>query len=137
MLSADEILSCDDCKIVKVMVPEWAPNGKAEEECFIHVRTMSGADRDRFQSSCLIPGPTRARLNLANATAKLVSMAACDDQGKRLFTDAQVMDLGRKSCVALDRVADAARELNGMRPEDMQALQENFDDAQSGDSGFS
>lgn len=135
MLTADEILSCDDCKIVKVMVPEWAPAGKPEAECFVHVRTLSGADRDRFQSSCLIPGPTRARLNLANATAKLVSMAVCDNEGKRLFTDAQVIELGRKSCVALDRVADVARELNGMRPEDLQTFQENFDDAQSGDSG--
>ena len=74
-------------------------------------------------------------MNLANFTAKLVALAACNEKGERLFNDAQVIQLGKKSCLALDRVADVARELNGMRAEDLRGMQENFDGAQSGDSG--
>ena len=137
MLTADEILKADDCRIVRVLVPEWCPAGKEESESYIYVRTIPGEQRDLFQEQCIVGTPGRTRLNLRNATARLVVLAACNESGERLFTDAHVSALGAKSCVALNRVYEKAAELNGLREEDVRALAENFDETPSDDSGSS
>jgi hypothetical protein len=131
MLTKEQILGANDRKIVKVFVPEWAANGMEDGESFVFVRTMTGAERDEFQASCLM-GRT---VNLRNATAKLVSLCICDQLGERVFSSNEAAQLGGRSSIALDRVADVARELNGLRAEDVESLAQNFGTTPSADSG--
>jgi hypothetical protein len=57
-----------------------------------------------------------------------------DEDGKRVFTEAEVKALGAKSARALDRLFDTARRLSGLGDEDVETLAEGFTSAPSDDS---
>ena len=115
MLSADEILKAPDIDgIEKLNVPEWGGE--------ICVKIMTGAERDRWemQTTALLKNPANI-----NIRASLCAMTICDEKGKRLFTDAQVDELGKKSSIALDRVFTVAQRLNRLTNSDLEELEKN------------
>jgi len=105
MLTRDQILMCDDLPRETVQVPEWGGE--------VQVRTMTGTDRDAFESS-LIGKDNQSGGRLENVRARLVSLTLCDETGVRLFTDGDITALGQKSAKALDRVFTVAQRLNGI-----------------------
>src|SRR5690242_320155 len=99
VLSKKDILEANDIKTVLVPVPEW--NGE------VKIATISGDARDNFEA--LI-----ANKNTKNLRAKLVAMCVVDDNGNLMFTEADIVKLGKKSCIALDRVVEAAQKLSAL-----------------------
>lgn len=97
MLTRDHILGLDDLPRRLVSVPEWGGE--------LFVKTMTGAERDRWELSTV--GENRT-----NVRAKLAAIVCVDGDGNRLFTDNDAEALGDKSCAALDRIFDAAVALN-------------------------
>jgi hypothetical protein len=80
------------------------------------VRTMSGTDRDAFETS-LIAREGERDGRMENVRARLVALTLCDESGARLFEDGEIAALGRKSARALDRVFAVAQRLNGIGTE--------------------
>jgi len=115
MITADEILSFDDGTIEKLIVPEW---GNAE----VYIRTMSGSERDTWE---LYASKAMERKGAVNIRAKLACLCLCDENGKRLFADGQVDQLGKKSSKALDRVYSAALKVNKLSDDEIEALEKN------------
>ena len=115
-LTKDEILGADDLPFKDVDCPEWKGT--------VRVRTMTGDERDAFESSLLGPDgkPTR---KLTGLRALLVSLTVTNDKNERLFTEADVEALGRKSSKALNRVFAAAQSLNGLSQADVGELTKN------------
>lgn len=97
----------------------------------VRVRSLSGAERDRFEASIIGENTKNKRRNLANLRARLVSLTVVDAEGKPLFRPNDVEALGKKSAAALDRVFGVAMRLAGMRDEDVDELTENFIEDQS------
>jgi hypothetical protein len=108
ILTKEAILAADDLPRELVNVPEWGGD--------VFVRTMTGADRDAFEAS-LIGKEGR----MENVRARLVSLTLCTETGDRLFDDAEVAALGKKSARALDRVFSVAQRLNGIGTEQVEA----------------
>lgn len=107
ILSKDQILEADDLKSEEVQVPEW--NGS------VLVRTMTGADRDSFESSLVTIKPDGSRVpNYTNMRAKLVAMTVVNESGGRMFDETEVDRLALKSAAALKRVYEAAERINGV-----------------------
>lgn len=106
LLTRDAILGADDRTSELVEVPEW---GGA-----VRVRALSGRERDHYMSSLYTMKPNGqggmeiGSVNLEGSSARLVALAAVDDDGGRLFTEADVVALADKNGVALDRVYQAA-----------------------------
>jgi len=123
-LTRQEVLAADDLPRQEVQVPEWGGT--------VFVRVLSGTERDAFEQS--VAGPRGGAMNLANVRARLVVLCATDASGERLFTDKDVVELGKKSAVALDRVFLAAQKLNGMTDADVEEMAENSGTDQSDDS---
>ena len=71
-------------------------------------------------------------INMKNARAKLVVLCTVDENGKRIFGDADIALLADKSAKALDRIFSVAQELSGISKDDMEELTENFDETTSG-----
>jgi len=71
---------------------------------------MTGAMRDAWEQSLVAPG--KKEPDVTNIRAKLVCACVVGDDGRRLFTAADVQALGEKSAAALDRVAKVAQRLN-------------------------
>ena len=123
-LNREAILKANDIEKREVYIPEWGGS--------VYVRGMTGRERDQFEASIIRQRGRNTEINMKNARAKLVVMCTVDQEGNRLFTDADVAPLADKSAKALDRIFAVAQELSGITREDMEELTENFDATTSG-----
>lgn len=120
LLGKTEILNADDIPFKDVKVPEWGGE--------VRVRGLSGAERDRYEQSCLRLNKGKPEANVRDATARLAAWCMIDENNSRLFVNEdEVKELGRKSASALQRVFDAAAELSGLRAGDVEAMVGDFD----------
>lgn len=102
MLTRDQILGVSDASVVPVEVPEWSG--------VVYVRTMSGADRDEFETAAV--AMRKAGSLKGQARALFVAFVACDEAGARLFSLDDLDALGKKRADVLDRIAAAGIRLN-------------------------
>ena len=113
-LTKESILKADDLKRELVAVPEWGGE--------VYVRTMTGSERDDFESSMMDKkGRSRADA-LKNIRARLCVLCLVSDGGEQIFTKTDVDALSKKSAAALDRVFTKAQKLNGLSGEDVEEL---------------
>lgn len=127
LLSREDILRAQDITVERVEVPEWGG--------YVLVRGMTGAERDAFEQSIVKQrGKGKVELNLHNIRAKLVAYCCVDEAGNRLFTEADIEALGRKSGAALNRIYEVAQRLSGLTQQDMDELMGNSSSDQSDDS---
>lgn len=126
-LSKDQILEASDLKTETVTVAEWGGD--------VIVRTMTGTDRDAFESSLVtLDAGGKAVQNLDNMRVKLLVMTLVDDAGNRLFDAGDIAMLGRKSSGAIERVYAVAARLNGIGAKAEADAAKNSEAAPSGDS---
>lgn len=128
ILTKEEILQANDLVTELVNVPEW---GGA-----VYVRGMTGLERDMYEDSILEQRGKDRKVNLRNARAKLVALSVVNEKGERLFSQADVVGLGKKNAAALQRVFDVATRLSGISEQDLNELTEEivenpFDDSLS------
>lgn len=120
-LDRSAILNADDLQTEEIEVPEWGG--------YVLVRGLTGSERDRFDQSLIkdVKGKKNQKtITLQDARARLVAYSVIDDQGKRLFNDADILELTRKSAAALDRVYEVAARLSGISDEDIEEITENL-----------
>ena len=117
LLTRDQILAAQDLKTEEVKVPEWGGS--------VRVRSLDGAERDEFEQQMLETRGANTRVNMRNSRARLVAASVVDEQGKTLFTPADVEKLGGKSAKALNRVFEVAQRLSGLTREDVEELAKN------------
>jgi hypothetical protein len=129
----DAILGMDDTVRELVQVPEW--------KLSVWVRALTGLERDRYEGAMVAYRKNRQgtpeidHVVVDNMRARLVSMSCVDDDGKRLFTDADVLALGAKNATPLSRICDVAQRLSRLSSADMEALKTELGEGQSADSG--
>lgn len=127
LLTAAEILAADDIIKEVVHVPEWGGS--------VLVRGMTGIDRDAFERSMVDIRGKDVQTNWTNLRAKLIARTVIDHKGKLVFDSGQVLELGRKSGKALDRVYEVAQRLSGIGDKDVEDLTAALKDDPSADSG--
>ncbi len=120
ILKRDDILQANDIEKELVEVPEWGGS--------VFVRGMTGAERDKFESSIIEQRGKDQRVNMANVRAKLAFMTICDENGNRLFDEKDVQSLSQKSAAALQRVFIVAQRLSGIGEEDIKELAEELEE---------
>jgi hypothetical protein len=103
----DRILATEDLPRKSLPIPEWGLT--------VHVRTLTGRERDRFEGQ-------QSRDPYGDVRARLAVLALVDDQGQPLFTEADVPALSAKSSRALDRIFAVAVRLNGISKADLEEL---------------
>jgi hypothetical protein len=109
-LSKKDILSINDTKTESVTVPEW-------NDATVYVRTISGTEREAFEESY-------AEQKMKNFRMRFLVKTLCDESGERLFDDADVEELGKKSSAVINRLFDKAWALNAFTPEAVEKLGE-------------
>lgn len=126
LLSRDAIKSADDRVVEQVPVPEWGGE--------VLVRSLSGKERDHFESSIVQQRGNRQVVNMKNARARLVVLSVVDANGDRMFGDADIAWLTEKSAAALQRVFNVAQRLSGITDEDLEEMKEDFGEGPTGSS---
>lgn len=114
MLNKESILAANDLTTETVNVPEWQGE--------IKIRSWTGAEREQFEKSVnVIDGKVKS----SDVLSRIAVLSICDDDGKRIFTDADIPALSKKSAAALERIADKAVKLNGLTESDIEELAKN------------
>lgn len=126
LLSKNEIFAADDRRYEDVEVPEWGGT--------VRLRGLTGGERDRYEASMQKQVGGREVRDLRNFRARLVQLAAINEDGTPLFDLNEVASLANRSSAALSRLFDAACRLSGITDDDVEALEGNSEPAQSGPS---
>ena len=126
LLTKDQILGANDLPRKQVEVPEW---GGA-----VYVRTMTGAERDAFESLSL-ESRSGGSTSLVNLRARLAVWTVVDESGNRLFSDSDIEALGKKSAKALSRIFNVIVEVNHFGEKDIEDLAGKDLPGPSADSG--
>ena len=112
ILSKADILGCSDLRFETVAVPEWGGS--------VRVRTLSGAERDAFEATLMKTLNGKRVPDMDNLRAKLLAATGVDEEDKPIFGVHDLVALGRKSAVAIDRIFAVAQRLNAMAPESVE-----------------
>lgn len=127
LLSKSDILSADDRPTEDVHVPEWGGE--------VRLRGTSVREWERYQKSCVdFDGNGKAKPRLQDIRIKLLVLCAIDENGNRLFTEADLNDLSKKSAKPVDRLYDRAIKLCGPRNDDVEQAAADFTETENGSS---
>ena len=121
-LTREQILGAQTLPRELVPVPEFGGE--------VWVAVMPGIVRDAWERSMVTAGAP----NLDNMRAKLVAACVVDDNGERLFTEADIDALGQKNWMALERITKVAQRLNQLGDDAMEKIQGNSEPTRGGDS---
>lgn len=124
-LTKEQILAADDLPREEVQVPEWGGS--------VWIQAMDGTARDAWEAEVFgFKGDDdRAR---PNKRASLVVRCLADENGKRLFSDEEILEVGSKHFAILERLAAVALRVNGLGKEDVEEAEKNSEADPSGDS---
>lgn len=125
-LSKDQIVAAEDREVRSVPVPEWGGE--------VLLKTMTGTDRNAYENSLIRMQGDVAVPNMANASAKLLARCLVDEDGERLFSEAEIHELGQKSASVLSRLSEVAQEMNGLTEQAVEEAEGNSEAALSGSS---
>lgn len=106
-LSKAKILSAKDVRLAKVNVPEWGGD--------VFVKTLSGTERDAFEDAY-------SDQKMKQFRVRFLVLTLCNDDGERLFTDAERDELGKKSSIVINRLFEKAWEHNAFTTEAVESL---------------
>jgi hypothetical protein len=115
MLNKDQILKANDLPQETVHVDEWGG-----EVC---VRGLTGAERDKFETSIIELRGNKQVYNLVNIRAKLCALAICNEDGTSMFTEKDIEALSEKSSIALTKIFMIAKRLSGIGEEEIAELE--------------
>lgn len=90
----DQILSSADTRLEPVPVPEWG--------CTVFVPVVTVEDMEHHQKGS---GP--------NTLARMACFVIRDEQGQRIFTDADAPAMAKRSVTAVNRIITKFNEING------------------------
>ena len=137
LLTKDQILSKDDLKKEELYIPEW--------EDSVLISELSADARDEFEQWMVEernklqpkpikpikgqgkkqPMPQAKKKEYVHVRAALAAATLVDEKGDRLFSTQDIMELGKKSGKALDRIFDVANRLNKIYGQEREDLEKN------------
>ena len=112
-LTKEQIMQAQDLKTETVHVEEWGGD--------VQVRTITAKERDEFEKQ-LISGDDS---DMENIRAKLVAATVVDEKGKLMFGKLDLVDLGKKSASAMDKLFEVGQRLAGLKKEEVEELVKN------------
>ena len=111
VLSRDNILGAMDYKIHRVLVEAWGG-----EVC---VRPFTTKLRDRIEMMSNKGDPTKS------LTAVAMAGSICDEAGKLLFSEADIVKLEEKDATACAKVAAKILEINSITESNIEEAEKN------------
>ena len=116
LLSREQVLAAEDVKCRDVEVPEWGGT--------VRVRVMSGAQRDRYEQM-VEDQRSGKKVDVRGLTVALVILTLVDEEGKPLFTLADLDAVNAKNAAVINRLFRVAQELNALSEEEIEGLAGN------------
>jgi hypothetical protein len=112
-LTKEQILAADDLGLLELKVKEWGGS--------VFIRIMTCGERDAYENEWV----KNKERGVENFRTKFLAKCLCDEKGERLFSDAEVDQLARKSAKVMARVWAKAMEHNALTDQDVEELAKN------------
>ena len=122
-LTKDDIFKADDLPTKSMDIPEWGGT--------LTVRTLTGAERDQFESAFV----NQDKIDIRGLKTRLIQLTVLNGDGNPMFTKADLLQLNGKSASVIDRIFQVSQRLSGLTKEDTEELVENSGTAPTDDSG--
>lgn len=117
----------DEAKVPRETVTLW--NGKAA-----YVYGLTCQQKDDFENFVVSVSGGNREVKLTNARANLLKLTVHNEQGKPLFTDADIGKISTYPVVHIEPILDVARRLSGMGRKEIKELVKNSGTARIKDS---
>lgn len=78
----------------------------------VYVAKFTARDRDRFEE--IVTGGVPNRVNLKNVRGQVMTLLCCNEDGTRMFTEADADACGELDSEVVQAVLDAGFEFNGI-----------------------
>jgi len=122
VLTKEDILATEvETKVVEV--PEWGGS--------VRIKVMSGVERDQFDK-WLASKPEDSAME--GMKVRICALCLVDENGERMFEDADIEVLAKKSGAALSRIFMIAQEMNYLLAGSIEEVAGESEPGQSGDS---
>jgi hypothetical protein len=119
-ITRDAALAAVDLPRERVEVPEWGVGA------YVFIRGLGGTEKDAFECYAI---EQRKRYHtdggFPGIRAALVVRCAVDDDGQRIFSDADIDLVGAKSGKALDHMWTVAARLSAITDADVEELKKS------------
>ena len=127
MLNKKQILAAPDIKSELVHVPEWGGD--------VMVYGMTGTQRGELEASILEIKGEDQTVRLQFLKVRMCALTIRDEEGRRMFDDDEIGELGAKSSQAIERIYTVASRLSGMDKKEVEKLAKNLVSEAKNDSG--
>lgn len=117
LLGKEAILQAKDLITKDVEVKEWGGS--------VRLKTMTGAERDNYESQVLNTKTKNVEMNKKNFRTKLLVLTIVNEKNERVFTEEDIEALAEKSSLPIDMLATEAMKMNGILKEDEDELTKN------------
>lgn len=94
-------------------------------DTIVYVQELTGKERDAFEASLSSIKGKNITMTMDNVRAKLVIRSLCDEDGLRVFEDADLESVGNLPASELDKVFEVAQRISGLKKEDIEELTKN------------
>lgn len=119
-LTAEQILGADDLPREWAATPEWAPSGTDPTICGVWVSALGATDSAAFQVT--VQGADEDLKKMLDVHARFCALVLVSRDGKRLFKEEQLAELGTKNFAVLDRLFHHGMKLNKVSDKDVKEL---------------
>jgi hypothetical protein len=117
---AAQILAADDLPILKVTVREW--KGGDGKPLVLGVRVMTVEERDSYEKEWI----GNKERGIDNFRTKYLARCLCHpESGERLFDEAGIEQLAKKSASIVSKLFEKAMKHNNMTETDVEELAKN------------
>jgi len=117
---AAQILAADDLPVLKVTVREW--KGADGKPLVLGIRVMTVEERDSYEKEWI----GNKDRGIDNFRTKYLARCLCHpENGERLFDEAGIEQLAKKSAAIVTKLFDKAMKHNNMTETDVEELAKN------------
>jgi hypothetical protein len=117
---AAQILAADDLPVLKITVREW--KGADGKPLVLGIRVMTVEERDSYEKEWI----GNKERGIDNFRTKYLARCLCHpDSGERLFDEAGIEQLAKKSAAIVTKLFDKAMKHNNMTETDVEELAKN------------
>ncbi len=118
-LTKHDLLKAWTPKIEQVDVPELG------DGAHVFVRQFSAADRGKLETMGVQFKEGKQYDKVPRVRFLTVALSLCDEQGSRLFTDAEIDEIGKMPASVVDRIFERAAELNALSKKAVEDAEKN------------
>lgn len=117
-LTRSGLLGLQDLPIEKVILNDAGD--------FVYVKALTASQRDEWENYGSQVRETNGNpKDISGLIAAMVCLATVDENGNRIFTDADIPEIQKKSARVVGKIFDAAKRLSGIGADDERAILKN------------